>query len=822
MSDTRRPFRGRLQAAGFLFDPAVIPAGNVVDRIRDNWVEGARLLDFDCCLVLILPAEISIRAELAPGQPIIRVDGRLRLLRHGRAIELVVSDHPETDLAGLVDLSPFAIAVVEPVPEAQDVALEPLAVAPIEKPDLRRTAGIGNATGSLARGRRELERLGRDAGKRGGLNSERPRKDRLAKVVLKSPAGRLVGRRHARYVAKLTERFDNKDWDTALRSAISLGGKGGALSLGLPKMRARIAGPGTARSRASSSVPYGVNIQVHLGNLYREAAQQLEREGQLMLAAFVHSDLLANPLAAVELLERNGELKTAAELAEGWTLDPALIVRLWWLAGDKRRALRIAGARGAFAAAIERLSKTDTEAERALRTEWILERRDAQDHLGAVRAGWPDQTLRDDVMPDIASGIAQGGSLSGTLLAYLLSHSASPDAYAAAAQLLEEPDLAAGEARSAFLQAFGGLPAVDPTQDRHLASIAVLETLNPGPAASPRAVLDTRRAFRARADPLMAADLPSGSAASPSGLLEPLEIEMAGTGQVPLHDAVAIGRDTILVALGDQGVRLLTHAGKVRARWDVPAHRIIVADHGNRVVLAADRSGVYSLHELDLPISKPRPLPPLRGSLLLDTYDGSRLVVVSYEGVQWLELDGDRWRVAWQELHDELDMLEQVHRVADSIAVLFWSWEVDLQVWQWELPSVALRHRREVESKEGLCALASGHVGEDHGTSDEPAILWRDPAGRAMPVEPVPVSSPHGVAAMGRGYVITEHPDERTQLRIHPTVDGPELAKILIEPGGQASARAHGAYVTIADPRGHVVVIDAERRQVIADFYTTV
>jgi hypothetical protein len=821
MSGSRRPFRGRLRAAGFLFDPFVVTAANTADRIREYWIEGARLLDIDGCLALVLPGEISVRAELAPGHPITRAGERLSVLRHGQTVELVPSDLPEADLTRLVDLSNFTVAVVEPVPAVEEIALAPLVETPVEKPDLRRASGIGPATGRLARGRRELESLGGATGESAGPKRERPGKGLLAKAILKSPAGGLVGRRHARYVAKLTERFDSKDWDTALRSAISLGGKGGALSLGLPKMRARIAGPGNAQSRASSSVPYGANIQVHLSNVYREAAQQLEREGQLMLAAFVHSDLLANPLAAVELLERNGEFKTAAELAEGWTLEPALIVRLWWLAGDKERALRIARARGAFAAAIQRLAKSDTEAERSLRREWMLERRTAQDHLGAVQAAWPDQTLRDNVMPDIAAGIAQGGALSGTLLAHLLNHSTNPDAYAVATHLLDEPDVAAADARSAFRHAFADLPAADPTQDRHLASIALLETLNPDPATSRRAVFETQRAFRARADPLLVADLPPVPTPSPPASPEPLELEIAGTGQVPLHDAIAIGHDTILVALGDQGVRLLTHAGKVRARWDVPAHRIIVADHGNRVVLAADRSGVYSLHELDLPISKPRPLPPIRASYPLDTYDGTRLVTLSSEGLRWLEPEGDRWRVAWQELNDGTTHFEDANRVADSLAVLFWDTSGDRHVWQWEVPSVALRHRRVLKSEDDF-VLATGHTVQEHGTSEESTILWRDAEGRALSVGPVSVSSPYEVLAMGRGYVIVEHPDERTQLRIYAIVEGPELAKILIEAGGQASVRAHGAYVTIADPRGHVVVLDAERREVIADFFTSV
>jgi len=811
----RDPFQGRIKAAGFLLDPEMISEEDSRDRVRRHWVHGSRLATFEGCQLLVLPQAVSVRAEHAPGLPLIGSDETLTILRHGRSVDAVVRDLPAADLTRIVDLDRLEFSVFEPAPSTPVSVPDPVGRAPAaEAPDLRKTTGIGPATGPLARGLRDLQKA-KGSGQ-GGPAPARQR-NRLAELVWKSPANALLGRRHARYVAKLTERFEKRDWDSALRSAISVGAGGGALSLRLPKMRSLIRGPGRQPQPSGTAVPYGPTVQSHLRSLYLDAAQQLEREGNLMLAAFIHADLLANPLAAVELLERNGEVKTAAELAEGWRLDPGLVVRLWWQAGDRDRAVRMARARGAFAAAIERLSRVDPTAASALRLEWVAERQDAGDHLGAVEAAWPDPALHGAVTGDIAQGMAHGGALSGTLLAYLLNRQSNDDAAAAARRLLDRNDPSQEPARDGFLRAFAKLPAADLAHDRELASLALLDTINPDPVASPRNALDARRTFRKRADPLLAADLPRGPTAQPRTSSGPLIVDATGAGQVPVYDAVAVGHDTILVALGDLGVQLLAHDGKVRARWDVPAHKIVVGDHGSRVVLAADRSGVHTLHQLDLPISKPQSLPPIRTRGLLDGYDGARLVTAGDEGLHWLELDNDRWRVAWSELGETRVSIRDLARAKGTLSALFTDHEA--HVWQWELPSVALRQRGKVSGPPPHCLLATGHSGWLLPTGSSHQLGWQTPLGHKTTHDEPDLSGPCELRAMGTGFTIIEHADEQTQLRVRPAIDAPDLAIISLDPDSSPHARMFGRYVSVIGLTGRLVVIDRERHAIIANLH---
>src|SRR4029078_3320451 len=98
---------------------------------------------------------------------------------------------------------------------------------------------------------------------------------------------------------------------------------------------------GRGKGGSAGWVPFGPAVHEHLRETYTRAAQQLERDGQHLLAAFVYADLLDQASAAVDLLERQGMFVEGAELAEARKLDPSYAVRLWWRAGDRRRALRV-------------------------------------------------------------------------------------------------------------------------------------------------------------------------------------------------------------------------------------------------------------------------------------------------------------------------------------------------------------------------------------------------------------------------------------------------------------------------------------------------
>ncbi|MFD7416331.1 bpX6 domain-containing protein, partial [Kitasatospora purpeofusca] len=253
--------------------------------------------------------------------------------------------------------------------------------------------------------------------------------DLLARLTLRTPAAHLLHQRHARYLRDLTRAFEQHRWDDALRDALPLADRERGdtaagrpwFSLALPKRFAGQLRPtphpvGPAAVNAFS----GTTVHQHLTELYRAAAERLERQGRLDEAAFVLADLLAAPAEAVALLERHGRLSQAAELAEGRAMVADLVVRLWWRSGDRARAVRIAHRRGAFATAVARLAATDPQAARELRLAWAEHCRAAGDRLGAVEAVWPDEALRPSVAADLRDAVALGGPVRGRALPHLL------------------------------------------------------------------------------------------------------------------------------------------------------------------------------------------------------------------------------------------------------------------------------------------------------------------------------------------------------------------------------------------------------------------
>ncbi len=66
-----------------------------------------------------------------------------------------------------------------------------------------------------------------------------------------------------------------------------------------------------------------------------------------------------------------------------------------------------------------------------------------------------------------------------------------------------------------------------------------------------------------------------------------------------MRDAVALPTG-VLVAFGAAGVRLLTADGRVKARWQVPADRLVVADHGHSALLLVHGERLIEAIDSDL------------------------------------------------------------------------------------------------------------------------------------------------------------------------------------------------------------------------------
>ncbi|MCW3052934.1 MAG: hypothetical protein JWN14_2104, partial [Chthonomonadales bacterium] len=221
-------------------------------------------------------------------------------------------------------------------------------------------------------------------------------KHQAARTLLKTGLARQIGRQQAEYMNRMIEMFEKGELDAALRHAIPLNtgdGNGPKLPPNLSPLTARTDLQITSNN-PSTGIGAGGELMSDLRSLYRNAFEQLERQGRIEEAAFVLAELLGASAEAVTFLENHGKLQLAAEIAEARQLSPGLIVRQWLLAGNKERAMLIARRHHAFSAAVELLSRKDPEKALELRRLWAQAIADAGDYAAAVDLLWQKPDLR--------------------------------------------------------------------------------------------------------------------------------------------------------------------------------------------------------------------------------------------------------------------------------------------------------------------------------------------------------------------------------------------------------------------------------------------
>ncbi|WP_380282061.1 bpX6 domain-containing protein [Kitasatospora purpeofusca] len=678
--------------------------------------------------------------------------------------------------------------------------------------------------------------------------------DRLARLTLRTPAAHLLHQRHVRYLRELTRAFEQHRWDDALRDALPLASRqsGAAparawLTLSLPK---RFTGP--LRATPATGGPtvttpfHGPTAHAHLTELYRGAAERLERQGRIDEAAFVLADLLDAPAEAVALLERHDRLAPAAELAEGRELPADQVVRLWWRAGEHERAVRTAHRRGAFAAAVDRLAATDPRAARALRAAWAEHCRAAGDRLGAVEAAWPDAELRPSIAADLRDAVALGGPVRGRALPYLLALGAGEATRALARAVLDGDGDPHTTGRSALAAALADLPAADEATDRELTTAAARAAVRdggfggahgggPGDAAE-KALFD--RLLR-RADPLTAADLARPRPLPRLRTTAPAYTAADRPGTLPVLDAALLASGSLLVACGQAGVRLLAPDGRTRARWDTPADRLVLADHGGSALLVADHGPeLRGFAHLDLATRAVRPWTTLRARTVAASFDGRHLLAEDGGGIVVLDTLTPRPTVVWRELGGDERLLFGITRTPDGCAAVVRSQLPDrsffLEVWRWDLPGWELRGRLRMdelladlmsralpEELLDFAALADGSLLSAEPETDRTVLRWScDRPTAELRVDGHALSAP---ATDGDHWALTV--PEGTGLRVHAGTGRPSAPALsLLFPdasGPRIGVRRHADAVTYWHRSGRVLATSADGTALLANLRVT-
>ena len=656
------------------------------------------------------------------------------------------------------------------------------------------------------------------------------------RTALASRLSRAVGRRHTAYIRKMREMFESGDFDSALRHAIPLAAEAG----GPRRLPLRSFAPRAdlhirpERSRPWSVAEISPDLHGELRRLYREAFHRLEAQDRIEEAAFLLAEVLHDHEEAVSFLERHGRLRLAAEMAEARDLSPGLVVRQWFLAGDRQRGLRIAHRSGAFADAVTRLERSrESEQASELRRLWARELAAAGDYAAAVDTVWPLPEERPRALEWMDLAIDQGGAPAGRMLARKVDLTPEPfaETRGSALRLLESWRAEGSPARLAFADTLrrGARSSAAATLARAAVRAIARDS---GRFGARMETADFRQLAAFTGDGALRADalalpLPARTLWITRG--EPLEVEIAArdAGTRPAYDAAFLPNGLTAVALGEAGVRLLTRGGRTVAELDQPAHRLVVSDHGDRAIALARRGDSWRLSRLDFSLRRAEPWCEARLDAFAPDYDGALWFVAGPDGLLAADATAKRLEGAWG--------LSRLPGSALAIARSAGRCSLALsgdpsEVWTYELPSLTLRRRDAVPiapvirrthriaiSAEGALAEPSpgGATGKQillqiHGLDiqDGPRVeIPLDASGR--PGEP---------AIAGDWVALPVYSSEGACVHLLHLPSAAVRAEVALGRSAKVALRLTAQYLTLADDRGRIVVLDLENGQVRRDF----
>jgi hypothetical protein len=653
------------------------------------------------------------------------------------------------------------------------------------------------------------------------------------RTALASRLSRAVGRRHHSYLRKLREMFESGDLDSALRHAIPLAAEAGPRRLPLrsfaPRADLHIR---PERSRPWSVAEISPDLHGELRRLYREAFHRLESQDRVEEAAFLLAEVLHADEEAVAFLETHGRLRLAAEMAEARDLPPGLVVRQWFLAGDRQRGLRIAHRAGAFADAVTRLERGQEREQAAeLRRLWARELAEAGDYAAAVDILWPLEEDRHRALDWMDRAVEQGGAPAGRMLArkVALSPVEFEPVRAAALGLLESWRAEGAPARRAFADTLRSGPQTAAATTLARAAVRAIAR-DSGRLGARMETADFRLlaaftgdgALRTDALALVLPEVTPWVAQGEPG--EPWRVEIAArdAGTLSAYDAAFLPNGLTAVALGESGVRLLSRGGRVVAELDQPAHRLVVSDHGDRAIALARRGDSWRLARLDFSLRRAEPWCEARLDAFALDYDGALWFVAGPDGLLAAETASKRLDGAWGVSRLPGSVLAISRSPSRCSLILAGDHS---EVWTYELPSLILRRRDPLVIAPGIRRTHRIAVCPE-GTLVEPSPAGA--SGRRItlrvhggPEVEIPLSGsgkPGEPAISGDWAALPIHVSDAVCVFLVHLPSAAVRAEVTLGRSTKAGLRLTSQYLTLADDRGRVVVLDLENGQVRRDF----
>ncbi|MBS1795964.1 MAG: hypothetical protein JSS81_19075 [Acidobacteria bacterium] len=522
----------------------------------------------------------------------------------------------------------------------------------------------------------------------------------FTKLMFSLRIAQLLGRRQARYLAKMMELFESGDLDAALRHAIPLADLEslGKFTESLPFLgpfgpRDSLAidlGPQTAGSSVFLEHDWFATLQ----RLYRQSFERLVREGRIEEAAFVLADLLKSNAEAVEFLEKHERFRLAAELAEARDLPKETIVRLWFLAGETDRAAQLAALYGCFEYVVAKFEQQNHARAADIRELWARSLAASGNLAAAVNTIWRLADRREIARGWIDETIEFGGAAGASMLAKKLAlvPESFDDVKTKLLEILGESGDEAAENRAAFARE---ALALAPNRElrllaRPLVRKILADIANDGRRFPPK---DFQRLVELGGDYALRTDLPKIPDNRATDEAFRLEIDARDAGAGRVFDACILPDGKIALALGEAGVKILSKNGREIAYFDQPTERFVPSDHGTKAIGLIRRGPHARLAKFDFMKRTARYWCEAEIGIHAPTYDGNVWFIGVRDEIYAIDANADSFEAVWR-VSELGGNVVQITRSPLKLMLLIIGAK-GYEKWWYDLPALVLRSRSE-------------------------------------------------------------------------------------------------------------------------------
>lgn len=654
----------------------------------------------------------------------------------------------------------------------------------------------------------------------------------FTRMMFQLKIGQLVGRKQAKYLAKMMEMFENGDLEEALKHAIPLEDM-----QALKEMSEQMPFLGFLRPRNDLSINYGrqsaSSSAVHLENqwfndlrqLYRQTFDRLVAQNRIEEAAFVLAELLKSNHEAVEFLEKHGKFRLAAELAESRNLSKETIVRQWFLAGEKRRAIQIAVLHNCFEYVVNQLEKQNHPNAAELREIWAENLAESGNYTAAINTIWQLKNRQEKAKEWIDKVIEFGGTTSAQMLAkkVALFPDAFEDVKTKLIEILSENTDEMKEKRASFAHETLRLSANTElkTLARPLTRKLLSDISNGSYIFTPN---DLKRLVDLTQDYSFRTDLPKVPPSAVKKAIEPLKLAIPSNdkGSTEIFDACLLPDGKIALALGEAGVKIISKHGRTLTHFDQPTQKFIVSDLGTKAICLANRGDVWRLSKIDFVERKAVYWCDITFTNFAPTFDGNLWFIGQKDEIYAIDTNSPKFESIWH-VSEIGGQIVEINRSKNKLMLLIIH-SKGIEKWWYDLPSFTLRSRNEpkwlqMENENQAFYSLSSFVSYSVVTIDEnrdDSKIWiakvydydTQIAKFEFSNETLQLGTPQVVE---NKYIIWQRTENGVVVNLYETPNV-EIAKVLLPKNNYASIRLDEKNLTISDEFGRVIIFDHQEK----------